>query len=94
MYLGCGYEILKGDNVEGRWVEAAGLQRRFALDWTTSNTAAYFLECSNMFPLPGITDIVFKALRTLNVRSACRLPTLINSVSNLQNQITIISKRN
>lgn len=94
MFLGCGHEMLEGDNVEGRWVEAAGLHRRFALDWTTSNTAAYFLEYSNMYPLPGITDIVFKARRTLNVRSACRLPTLINSVSNLQNQITIISKRN
>lgn len=40
LILGCGQEMLEGDNVEGRWVEAAGLQRRFALDWTTSNTAA------------------------------------------------------
>lgn len=94
MILGCGHEMFDGYTIEEKWVEAVGLQRRFALDWTTNNTAAYFLECSNMYPLPGITDIVFKARRTLNVRSACRLPTLINSVSNLQNQITIISKRN
>lgn len=94
MILGCGHEMFDGYTAEKKWVEAVGLQRRFALDWTTNNTAAYFLECSNMYPLPGITDIVFKARRTLNVRSACRLPTLINSVSNLQNQITIISKRN
>lgn len=33
--------------------------------------------------LPGMTEIVFRALSTLKVLSACRFPTLINSVNNL-----------
>lgn len=33
--------------------------------------------------LPGMTEIVFRALSTLNVLSACRFPTLINSVNSL-----------
>lgn len=33
--------------------------------------------------LPGMTEIVFRALSTLKVLSACRLPTLINSVNSL-----------
>lgn len=33
--------------------------------------------------LPGMTEIVFRALRTLKVLSACRFPTLINSVNSL-----------
>lgn len=34
-------------------------------------------------PLPGMTEIVFRALSTLKVLSACRFPTLINSVNSL-----------
>lgn len=33
--------------------------------------------------LPGMTEIVFRALSTLKVLSACRFPTLINSVNSL-----------
>ncbi len=37
--------------------------------------------------LPGITEIVFKALSTLNVRRADTLPMCINSVTNLWDQM-------
>lgn len=37
--------------------------------------------------LPGITEIVFKALNTLNVRRAETLPRSTNSVTYLQDQI-------
>lgn len=33
--------------------------------------------------LPGMTEMVFRALSTLKVLSACRFPTLINSVNSL-----------
>lgn len=37
--------------------------------------------------LPGITEIVFKALKTLNVRRAETLPRFTNSVIYLQDQM-------
>lgn len=37
--------------------------------------------------LPGMTEIVFRALSTLKVLSACRFPTLINSVNSLQGAV-------
>ena len=39
--------------------------------------------------LPGITEIVFNALNTLNVRRAETLPRFTNSVIYLQDQITV-----
>jgi hypothetical protein len=39
--------------------------------------------------LPGITEIVFNALNTLNVRRAETLPRFTNSVIYLQNQIKV-----
>lgn len=37
--------------------------------------------------LPGMTEIVFRALSTLKVLSAWRFPTLINSVNSLQGAV-------
>ena len=43
--------------------------------------------------LPGITEIVFNALNTLNVRRAETLPRFTNSVIYLQDQTTVTTAR-
>lgn len=43
----------------------------------------------NLGILPGITEIVFRALRTLKVRRADKLPSFIFSDTYLQNQTTV-----
>ena len=58
-------------------------------DWnkTTPNINPAMRPSTNQHPwtlLPGITDIVFKALRTLNVRRADTLPRFTTSVVYLQ----------
>lgn len=45
---------------------------------------------ANLGILPGITEIVFRALRTLKVRRADKLPSFIFSDTYLQNQTTVI----
>lgn len=45
---------------------------------------------ANLSILPGITEIVFRALRTLKVRRADKLPSFIFSDTYLQNQTTVI----
>lgn len=44
--------------------------------------------------LPGMTEIVFRALSTLKVLSACRFPTLINSVNSLWGAVWWLSTYN
>lgn len=54
-----------------------------------SHTEDRWQECweQAQAALPGITEIVFKALKTLNVRRAETLPRFTNSVIYLQDQM-------
>lgn len=54
-----------------------------------SHTEDRWQECREQAQaaLPGITEIVFKALKTLNVRRAETLPRFTNSVIYLQDQM-------
>lgn len=54
-----------------------------------SHTEDRWQECweQPQAALPGITEIVFKALKTLNVRRAETLPRFTNSVIYLQDQM-------
>ena len=65
--------------------------RRGGLGAAGENRARELLTCTSSCFLPGITEIAFKALSTLNVRRTERLPSLgTNSVTYLQRNLELL----